>query len=129
MDTARESPSFLVDGLYMNNSKSSPPVSSHRPLALHLRRFRKWCGDQGLRQVELAFLSGVSVRLIRKYEGARELPRAVEAFVALSLVLDVPLEQLIAPDLINALRAAIAERHEMFGTLPPAHAAASRTHG
>ncbi len=117
-DTAREGPSLLVDGLYMNNSKTSPLNGSHRPLALHLRRFRQWCGDHGLRQVELAFLAGVSVRLIRKYEAARELPRAVEALVAMSLVLDVPLEQLIATDRINTLRSAIAERREMFGTLP-----------
>lgn len=78
--------------------------------------------------MELAFLSGVSVRLIRKYEAARELPRAIEALVAMSLVLDVPLDQLIAPDLINNVRSAIAERHEMFATLPPAHAAVSRAH-
>lgn len=109
----------------MNNHNSSPKGGLRRPLALHIRRLRQWFGDRGLLQAELAFLSGVSLRLVRKYEATRRLPRAVEAVVAMSLALDVSIEQLIAPDLIQALRAAIDERRETLGILPAQSVAAS----
>jgi transcriptional regulator with XRE-family HTH domain len=101
----------------MNNYKSSSTTDPRPPRALHLRRLRQWFGDRGLFQVELAFLAGVSPRLVRKYEATRRLPRALEAVVAMSLVLDVSIEQMIAPELIDALRSTIAERQQMLGAL------------
>lgn len=78
-----------------------------------------------MRQTELAFLAGVSLRLVRKYEGLRQLPRALEAVVAMSLVLDVPVEELISPQLVAALRAGIAERQQALSSFESAVPAVS----
>lgn len=102
----------------MYDSKNSQADGPRPPLALQVRRLRQWSHDRRLLQAELAFLSGMSLRLVRKYESARKLPRAIEALVAMSLILDVPIEQLIAPDRIATLKAAITERRAMLDEHP-----------
>lgn len=68
-------------------------------------------------QAELAYLSGVSERFLRGYEGSRKLARNVEALLALSLALEVSVEQLIAPHLTDTLRKDVAKRRELLANL------------
>jgi len=86
-----------------------------RPLALHVRRLRQWYEKRSLTQEELANLSGIHCRRVRKLESARELPEPVEQLLALALALRVPLEVLIAPNLIEDLNSQIAKRRHELG--------------
>jgi transcriptional regulator with XRE-family HTH domain len=74
-----------------------------KPVALHVRRRRQWYGAKPLSQTELASLSGVSERHIRRLEDATRLPRPVEILLRLAIALDVSLEALIDPRHVNPL--------------------------
>lgn len=110
----------------MTKISHSPPEAARSPLAFHLRRLRQWHGDKGLMQAELAYLSGVSLRFLRGYEGARKLPRNIKALIALSLALEVPIEELIAPQLTDALRGGVAERQKLLSAFKNTPTAVSR---
>jgi transcriptional regulator with XRE-family HTH domain len=84
--------------------------TSWGPLSLHIRRLRQWYGEDGLTQAGLAELAGLSPRLLRSLEACRSLPHAVEALLALSLALRLPLEALIDPRQVERLRQAIEAR-------------------
>lgn len=101
----------------MNKTKSSSQDQDKisRPLALHVRRLRQWYAKRSLTQQELANLSGIHCRKIRKLESACFLPDAVEQLLAIALALQVPFEVLIAPRLIEGLNQVIADNRQELG--------------
>lgn len=102
----------------MNETKEIESHKSMRPpLALHIRSLRQWHGEHGLPQADLAFLSGIPLRLLQTYEKSYALSKPVVTLVALSLALDVPIERLIAPRIQEKLRAAIVERRQALQLL------------
>lgn len=86
-----------------------------RPLVLHLRRLRQWCGTRGISRKELSLLSGVTVRAIRDYEATRRLPLSLERLVRVAMALNRGVESLIDPRVLVELTRDIESRR---GKLP-----------
>lgn len=80
------------------------------PLALHIRSLRQWHGEHSISQADLALLAGISTRVLKRYEAARELPRALECLVAVAIALQVAPEQLIDPRRLAKMTSAIEQR-------------------
>ncbi len=80
------------------------------PLTFHVRRLRQWYGESGLSQGQLAELAGISPRLLRQYEARRDLPQTLGCLLALALALEVPIEWLIAPEIVEQAKAAVEAR-------------------
>jgi transcriptional regulator with XRE-family HTH domain len=90
------------------------------PLALHIRRFRLWYdGKRSLKQHELAKLSGVSPRQIRRYETATDLPHEIASVLRLALALRMPVEALVREDWLRTERDKIDERRADLGPAEP----------
>ena len=83
-------------------------------LAFHIRRFRQWYGEKSLEQDELAKLTGVSKRQLRRYESCRELPPGLSTLLSIAIALEQPLESIIAPDIIDEIRADVEARRMEF---------------
>jgi transcriptional regulator with XRE-family HTH domain len=85
-------------------------------LALHVRRNRTWYRDAPLEQAELALLAGISGRQVRSYECAKRLPAAIDTLLAMAIALEVKIEDLIAPHIIEELvRQVEARRAALHG--------------
>ncbi len=81
------------------------------PLVFELRRLRLYAENgAGLTQAELAGMAGVSPRLLRSYENCRSLPVSVQALLALSAALKVPVEWLVEPALLAEIHGAVESR-------------------
>ena len=96
---------------------SSSKETTRLPLVLHIRSLRQWHGDQGISQSELAYLAGITPRLLHDYEAAPALPSAVRTLMSLAIALEIPIEQLIAPQIRDELQAAIKQRRSTLGQL------------
>jgi transcriptional regulator with XRE-family HTH domain len=83
-------------------------------LALHLRRHRVWRGEYRLGQADLAALAGISTRQVYYYENGPDLPKPVENFLAMAIVLGVKVEDLIAPHVLNGITVRCAERRDAW---------------
>ena len=94
----------------MTNDNEPTDTNRMEPLAWHIRRLRRWYGERGLSQGQLADLAGISPRALRDYEVATELPHTILNLLRLAIAFRVPLEDLIAPDLLDELRADIEAR-------------------
>jgi len=84
------------------------------PLALHIRRLRQWYGENGIEQLELAKIAGISDRHLRVYERGRALPQSIEFLLSIAIALGVPMEWLINPNRVETLRREIDDRREAF---------------
>ena len=89
------------------------------PLALHIRRLRQWYGDHGISQADLAELAGISPRLLRAYEDSRRLPPVVELLLRIALAMEVPMETLIDPRLIERIARPITGRRDEINQRRP----------
>lgn len=98
------------------NEHSGEPLKNG-PLALHIRRLRQFHGDKQMSKQELANLVGLSVRRLAHYESCRELPQAVMTLLTISTALEVPLQDLIAPDVHADVNARVEERREQLGII------------
>lgn len=99
----------------MNKSHSIAQRITRRaqhPLVLHLRRRRLLHGEKKLGQAELAALAGISVRQLRLYETSSRLPRAVANLLALALIFDVHIEDLVAESAARIVKAGVAQRRQ-----------------
>lgn len=85
-------------------------VRNEGPLALHIRRVREWYGTRGMTQEELAYVAGLSPRVLRKYESARTIPPIFRTMVLLALALEVPVEHLVEPRELEEMRLAVGIR-------------------
>ena len=92
------------------NSYGKEDSGDGAPIALHLRRRRQWYGARPLSQAELAALSGVSERHIRRLESATKLPKPVEMLVRFAIAFDVSLEALIDPRHVRRLQRDVEHR-------------------
>jgi transcriptional regulator with XRE-family HTH domain len=85
------------------------------PLVFHIRSLRQWHGEGGMSQRELATLAKISPHTLRAFEECRDLPRVATNLLRLSLALQVPLEWLFSPVLVEKERAVIEkERQALF---------------
>ena len=89
-------------------------VQDNDRLALHVRRHRTWYRDRQLEQAELAALAGISDRQIRTYERCRRLPTAVATLLAMAIVLEVRMEDLVAPHVVALLTREVEARRAAF---------------
>lgn len=76
----------------------------HRPLVLHIRRFRQLGPVGVLSQEQLARIAGVTPRCIRELEGLRGASPPLLNLVSVSLALRVRLDELFLPDWVEARR-------------------------
>lgn len=74
--------------------KSSEPVEAKKALG---RRIQAWRLHRGMSQTELSTASGVSVDVIRSYEGGRNLA-SITNLEKFSTVLKVTLDRLVKED-------------------------------
>lgn len=110
------------DNLQDENEDQRPedmdPKTSYdpRPLALHVKSFRKYYGrGVGLTQNELSLGTGISERTIRTLETDRELAPPIEALLRLAKFHRVHMEDLVAPPILAAISAEIEERRQRAG--------------
>lgn len=89
---------------YPQHKEQTTPSSALPPIVYHIRSLRQWHGSHSLSQRELARRSGLSARQLRRYESARRLPSSLRVLILIALALDVSVEELLAPDLMRALR-------------------------
>ena len=75
-------------------------------------RLKKLRESKGLSQKELAERSGLSTRMVQKYEGGESRPR-YEAAEKVALALEIPISQLLGED--NVFVAQAAERYGSRG--------------
>lgn len=87
-----------------------PTNSSHHVPALTLRHKRRWHGGTGLSQRELARRVGLTARQLYRYEHRTKLPEPVRRLLMLAAALDLTVEELIQPSVLEALRADVAAR-------------------
>lgn len=80
------------------------------PLALHIRRLRQFYEGQGLTQMELARVVGISNCRLNIHEHRRTLPHTVKVLVSLAVALQVPMEGLIDPRHLTRIRVEVEER-------------------
>jgi transcriptional regulator with XRE-family HTH domain len=90
----------------------------NEPLVFDLRRLRRDYRDSGFTQEQLAKLAGVSTRVVHEYEASTGLSSSVECLLRIALALNVPIEELIAADLIDELRADVAARRAEYRLTP-----------
>jgi len=76
-----------------------PAFVPTKPLVLHIRRHRLLSGDTALSQRVLAQKAGLSRHALSRLERARVLPKPVADLVAIANVLNVGLDDLLAPHL------------------------------
>ena len=96
------------------NDGARPTFDEEGRLALHVRRHRTWYRDRQLEQAELAALAGISDRQIRSYERCRRLPTAVATLLAMAIVLEVKMEDLVAPHVVALLTREVEARRAAF---------------
>lgn len=107
---------FVVTPM-LNNSGVSTSNSLSEPLALHIRSLRQWYGECGISQDELSALAGISTRVLKRYESARELPRALACLLAVALALQVSPEHLLDPRGLARLKEQIERRRRTVSAL------------
>jgi len=96
------------------------PASRQRALiddafAYHLRRYRHVYGAHGISQRSLALIAHVSRTFIENLESGREMQVSVEALLRVAIALRHPIEDLVAPERIEALRDEIERRRSRLG--------------
>lgn len=94
----------------LHNTFATEPLETS--LAFHVRRWRKWYGDSGLSQQELAAISGVSVAYLRKCEYASRIQPSLESFVRVALALGKPIEKLVSPQTLHHLEKEVEANRE-----------------
>jgi transcriptional regulator with XRE-family HTH domain len=92
------------------------------PLVFEIRQLRLYAREAGLTQAELAHLAGISPRLLRSYEACRALPHSVQSLLCLAFALKVPFEWLIAPRLLDEVRATVESRRAILAARARAQA-------
>ena len=96
-----------------SNTNGENPTEK-QPLALHIRRWRQWYNKRSITQAELAQLAGISERQVRMYEQCRKLPKTARTLLSIAIAEQLPLERLIAPQLLDEITADVeARRTEM----------------
>jgi len=80
------------------------------PLALHVRRLRLWYPKRSITQEELAAVSGAHIKQVQRLERVRRLPTVVEDIIALAHTLGVSVEALIAPGILERIKASTDAR-------------------
>jgi hypothetical protein len=83
-------------------------------LALHIRRQRQWYRHRPIIQADLAYMAGLSTRILRTYETCRRLPFAIRILYATARALEVPMEQLIAPEIRERLEEQVEQRRAVY---------------
>lgn len=83
--------------------------------AYHLRRLRQWYGKSGISQRALAMLAHVSRDFIEDLEAGTRLQGSVEALLRVSIALRHPIEDLVSPERMRALRDEIERRRRLLG--------------
>src|SRR4051812_3311149 len=101
-------PTFSVEG-DREQREGVGTAAAAAPLVFHIRRRRQWHAEHGLSQAELAELTGLSLRHIRRYETCRALPRVLDALLTIAIALQVPLETLIDPRQVERLSQIVEE--------------------
>ena len=96
------------------NDAEQPAFDYEDRLALHVRRHRTWYRDRQLEQAELAALAGLSGRQVRSYERCQRLPAAVGSLLAMAIVLEVKMEDLVAPHVVARLTREVEARRAAF---------------
>lgn len=86
------------------------------PLAFHLRGHRQFYGQTPLSQKEFAELSGLPAWIVRRYEKSRRLPVVFEQILRLALALNVPVNNLVAPHVLDPIVDEISTRRRAFAS-------------
>jgi transcriptional regulator with XRE-family HTH domain len=107
------------------NGQKAMNFLASQPLVFQIQSLRRWFGDDGLSQKELADLAGIPDRQLRFLESLRTLPQSVRVLLAIAMALNTNIENLIIPDLVEDLRATINARRATTTTAatapPPAN--------
>jgi len=93
-----------------NRGRHYPYLDPDCPIAFHLRRCRQWYGPHGISQLDLARIAGVSDRVIWHAEKSCELQPSIEAMLRIAAAIGRPLEELVAPKKLQAIRKDVEKR-------------------
>src|SRR5437588_3521053 len=96
---------FCQGGQYMKQ----PSKERWNIRIFNIRSLRQWHGS-GLSQTGCADVAGIRVSTLRNFENSETLPSSIEALLALAIVLETPVERLINPSYLSALKDAIEHR-------------------
>lgn len=99
---------------HTSNPEELAAPNPHDRLVLHVRRYRQSYRDQQLAQTDIEFLGALSGRQVRSFDRCRKLPTSIDTLLTMSLVLEVPMEELIAPHVIAERRREIEARRAAF---------------
>jgi len=88
------------------------PPDHDLPLVSFIRRQRQFTGARGLTQAELAYLTGLSVRQVRRLEQSTQLAPGVLTLLRVALALDVAMSDLLDPMLVDLERRRLLARRD-----------------
>ena len=109
--------------------RSRPFSDIEGSFAYHLRRYRQWYGKHGISQRALAMIAHVSRHFVENLEAGPHLQGSVEALLRVAIAVRHPIEDLVSPERLRALRDDVERRRKLLGgaaELPgdaPAHKA------
>lgn len=95
--------------------RSRPFSEIEGSFAYHLRRYRQWYGKHGISQRALAMIAHVSRHFIENLESGTHLQGSVEALLRVAIAVRHPIEDLVSPERMRAIRADVERRRKLLG--------------